>query len=339
MTGVSAKARRGASYDVARLAVAPHARRGYDAAGNLIADGAYTYTYNARGRLSRVSYGTSRTTYALNGLGQRVMKTGKGVSTGTNRFVYDEQGHLLGEYNSTAGMIQETVYLGDTPVAVLTPIATHYIHPDHLDTPRAITDTANKVVWCWDSDPFGATAANEDPDGDRKKFSYNLRFPGQYFDKETGLHYNYFRDYDPGTGRYVQSDPIGLLGGINTYTYVMSNPLWYSDPKGLAAQQPWGTQPCPACGGPSNGNVVPGFTLQNPGCDSFPNFLENRCVKKCCKEHDECYTKNRCNASSWIGNIFGAALACQRCNAAASRCVRANLSNSSSNSGNCSDCR
>ena len=87
----------------------------------------------------------------------------------------------------------------------------YYVYADHLNTPRVITDGTNKVVWRWDSDPFGADAANEDPDGDGTKFRYNLRFPGQYYDGETGLHYNYFRDYDSTTGRYVESDPLGII--------------------------------------------------------------------------------------------------------------------------------
>jgi len=116
-----------------------------------------------------------------------------------------------------------------------------YIQPDHLDTPRTVTDSTQKVIWQWDNqDPFGANAANEDPDGDGQRFSLNLRFPGQYFDSETGLHYNYFRDYDPSTGRYIQSDPIGLTGGLNTYAYVGGNPISYRDPFGFDR---WGDDP------------------------------------------------------------------------------------------------
>jgi RHS repeat-associated protein len=95
-----------------------------------------------------------------------------------------------------------------------------YVWADHLDTPRAVTssDAASTLLWKWDSDPFGTTPATE------TGLSYNLRFPGQYFDGETQTHYNYFRDYNPSTGRYVQSDPLGQLAGTNTYLYV-SNPL------------------------------------------------------------------------------------------------------------------
>ena len=109
------------------------------------------------------------------------------------------------------------------------------LHPDHLGTVRAITDTSQRVVWRWDSTPFGDTLPKEDPDGDGdgQALRFNLRFPGQYFDTETGLHYNYFRDYDPATGRYVQSDPIGLRGGLNTYAYVGGNPVVSADPLGL----------------------------------------------------------------------------------------------------------
>lgn len=116
-------------------------------------------------------------------------------------------------------------------------IAIYYVHTDQLNTPRRVTRPAdNAIVWRWDSDPFGEAPANTDPDGDSVQFEYNLRFPGQYYDAETGLHYNYFRDYDPAIGRYVESDPIGLRGGINTYQYANANPVKFLDPAGL---DPW----------------------------------------------------------------------------------------------------
>lgn len=113
----------------------------------------------------------------------------------------------------------------------------YYVHPDHLNTPRQITtsDVANTVVWRWDSEPFGSTLPDQDPDQNSQVLSYNLRFPGQYFDGETQLNYNYFRDYSSVTGRYVQSDPIGLYGGLNTYVYAHDAPIRHTDSLGLAS--------------------------------------------------------------------------------------------------------
>jgi RHS repeat-associated protein len=202
----------------------------YDAAGHLTSNGSATFTYNARGRLVGATVGRATTTYVVNGLGQRVAKDGAG---GTVRFVYDEAGHLIGEYGKSGGAVEETVYLGDTPVLVRVKHATYAVYADHLNAPRLIVNGKGAPVWQWDADPFGATPANERPSGKGPTFTYNLRLPGQYFDAETGLHYNGFRDYDPKTGRYLESDPIGLAGGLNTYSYVRNNPLRLIDPYGL----------------------------------------------------------------------------------------------------------
>jgi len=108
-----------------------------------------------------------------------------------------------------------------------------YLHTDHLNTPRVGTDANGAVVWRWEDEAFGATLPNEDPDGDSMTTTVNLRFPGQYYDAETGLHYNWNRYYDPALGRYVTSDPIGIQGGLNTYLYANANPARFVDPLGL----------------------------------------------------------------------------------------------------------
>ena len=210
----------------------------YDAAGNTLGDGSRSFTYNDAGRMATATSGGVTTSYVYSGLGERVKKSNTGL---TRYFAYDEAGQLLGEYDDTGSLVQETVWLGDIPVATLRPdglggVDVYYVHTDHLNTPRRVTrPTDDTIVWRWDSVPFGATAADEDPDGDTQTFTYNLRFPGQYYDQETELHYNYYRTYDPSTGRYLESDPIGLWGGTNTYEYVYGNPLIYIDPYGLWA--------------------------------------------------------------------------------------------------------
>ena len=157
--------------------------------------------------------------------------------------MYDEAGHLVGEYTISSGAavrVQETVWLGDIPIATLRTngagVDVFYVHTDQLNTPTKVTSNAATPVlrWKWDPTPFGEGAPTE-PAG---AFKYNLRFPGQYFDVETNLNYNYFRDYDPATGRYAESDPIGLSGGINTYAYADSTPIEQIDEDGLQAVRP-----------------------------------------------------------------------------------------------------
>ena len=207
----------------------------YDAAGNTLSFAGATFTYNNRGRMASASNVGVTATYTYNALGQRIKRTAFGVTT---LFAYDEAGHLIGEYSSSGALIQETVWLGDTPVATLRPngsggVVLYYVHADHLNTPRLITDTSNNIRWRWDSDPFGTTLPNENP-ASLGVFAYDLRFPGQQYDAVLGLNYNYFRDYDPAVGRYAESDPIGLGGGINTFSYAESDPSASADPLGLA---------------------------------------------------------------------------------------------------------
>jgi RHS repeat-associated protein len=136
------------------------------------------------------------------------------------------------------------------PAQVTTKV--HYVFTDHINTPRVITRaTDNQMVWRWDqADPFGVAQPNENPAG-LGNFKYNPRFPGQLFDAETGLYYNYYRTYDPKTGTYTQSDPIGLQGGINTYAYVNGNPVNLTDRLGLEPDALSG-QPQPYFPGPTD---------------------------------------------------------------------------------------
>lgn len=123
----------------------------------------------------------------------------------------------------------------------------YFISVDHLNTPRLVADATGTTVWRWDQEePFGVNVADENPSM-LGAFEFPLRFPGQYADNETNLHYNNFRDYESILGRYIQSDPLGLGGGIHTYFYVRNNPLSLTDPSGLYHETPGG-DPYPGCG-------------------------------------------------------------------------------------------
>lgn len=216
-----------------------------DTAGNITSDGAgTTFTYNNANRLIQVfKSGNLVATFTYNAKGQRTSKT---TPASTTAFHYDMQGHLIEETTGTGGRIASYMWVEDTPLAVV--FAPHtesnpgnqdrviYIHIDHLNTPRSATDAAGKIVWRWDSNASGRNAPNQDPGNTGIQTVINLRFPGQYYDKETALLYNWNRYYDPNTRRYITSDPIGLEGGTNTYAYAKNNSVNYSDPDGLTPQ-------------------------------------------------------------------------------------------------------
>ena len=202
----------------------------YDQAGNMDTDqsGNRVFTYNAAGRLAQVDdlSGTlGQYTYDANG--QRSRKT---TASGTTQFIFGAGGQLLGEYDVSGGMIREYVYLNGEPLAQINDDeSVLYLHTDHLATPRTATNQTGTQVWRWESDAFGRSA----PSGSE---IVNLRFAGQYYDTETALHYNWNRYYNPETGRYITSDPIGLEGGLNTYAYVEGSPIMFVDPEGLKTQ-------------------------------------------------------------------------------------------------------
>jgi len=239
-----------------RLQAVNGTNRAYDDAGNTTAIGTNTsFQYDADNRLASVTRNGLTTWYLYNGHGERVSR--KSETDGSiARSLYLEDGRWLGDYDYQAGQpIQQIVWLHDWPVAVLdyqtTAEALHYIEPDHLGTPRVVIEQdRNLAVWTWaiSGEAFGNTPPDEDPDGDGIAFPFDMRFPGQRYDNASGLNYNYFRDYEAGTGRYAQSDPIGLAGGLATYSYANGNPGRYIDPRGQAAigicVTPLGFQAC-----------------------------------------------------------------------------------------------
>ena len=182
--------------------------------------------YNAANRVEQVTLANGETVeYRYNALGQR---THKRQASGHRYYLYHENGQLQGEYDETGAMVQTYVWLGHQPIAQITDTAISYYHNDHLGTPIMLTNNRQQIVWKARYTPFGeATISIEGVEN-------RLRFVGQYFDPETGLHYNWNRYYNPETGRYITSDPIGLDDGPNTYAYVKNNPLTYYDPNGLS---------------------------------------------------------------------------------------------------------
>ena len=193
--------------------------------GNTASSAVGSFAYDGYNRLASSQTAAETTTYTYNALGQRIKKINQnGLATS---FHYGPDGELLYEQDQ-AGNTKAYVWLNGRPLARIDNDAQiYYYHVDHLGTPWAMTNSAGAVVWKANYEPFGRATVRINT------VENNLRSLGQYFDRETGMHYNYFRDYDPTTGRYIQFDPIGLAGGLNGFIYANQNPLSYTDPLGL----------------------------------------------------------------------------------------------------------
>lgn len=202
----------------------------HDANGNVITDGSFTYTWDALNRLVQVQEsGSIIATYGYDSQNRRIRKTVGGQSI---HYHYDLNNQLVAESLADGTPLRDYFYLNNEPIALReyqnNPGLYYYI-TDHLGTPRRLITSIGTVVWEAAYLPFGQAQVKTGT------VQNNLRFPGQYFDSETGLHYNWNRYYDPASGRYLSADPIGLAGGMNLYAYVGGDPVNWVDPEGLVA--------------------------------------------------------------------------------------------------------
>ena len=226
--------------DSHHLAAVDGQARSYDAAGNTVSVADKDFAYSDANRMSAVKQvGAVVERYSYNHLGERVRRAP--VSGEAQLTIYDEAGQWIGNYSAAGLRQQQAIWLDDYPIALISaPSAgvpeVAYIQPDHLGTPRVVIDPVRDVaIWEWSNkgETFGYQAPASDPDGDGVAFDLALRFPGQQATDASEMFYNHQREYEPTVGRYTQSDPVGLEGGITTYSYVESDPLSEVDQFGL----------------------------------------------------------------------------------------------------------
>ncbi|MBT2117486.1 DUF2778 domain-containing protein [Dyella sp. LX-66] len=210
--------------------------RTYDANGNTTGNStggdAFGYGYNGRNRMTVVQRnGQTVANYSYNAMGQRVAKAATAPQVVSERFAYDEGSQLLSEYGTTN---RDYITMDGLPVAVVDGVGaaakTSYVISDGLGTPRVVRDDSGLVQWQW---LYQGNVFGEKQPTSVSGYALNLRFPGQYYDAESGGFYNIHRFFDPATARYLQSDPLGLDASVSTYAYAESDPLKFVDPYGL----------------------------------------------------------------------------------------------------------
>lgn len=296
----------------------------YDANGNLITKtevdnpgNSTSYTWDPRNRLKRIDGPGINAQFDYDALDRRVLKTVNGESVA---YIYDRN-QVIGE---VAGSVLSTGFFNGLEVDEI------FARYSSQESRTYLTDALRSVFAQVRDDqgaqnfysfsPYGEVAVLGDDEGNA------IQYTGRENDR-TGLYFYRARYYDPVMKRFISADPIGLDGGLNFYAYVNGDPVSLSDPLGLMGR---GGMPNRGGGGYANrgtgvspnGNYRGGYTPQNPGCDGFPDFLENKCVRQCCDSHDACYDQYRCNSTSWNGNLPGGwSGPCQQCNSTAFACI------------------
>lgn len=271
-----------------RLTERPGVTYQYDANGSLIEkndNGAITrYTYDVAGRMTEVRDGSDSliARYAYDPFGRRIKKT---TSSGTTYFLYSDEG-LIAEAEEGGAISRQYGWepdgtWGTDPLTLTEHSNTYYYQNDHLGTPQKLITASGAVVWSAEYESFGQAHPNINT------IANPLRFPGQYYDVETGTHYNYFRDYDPSIGRYVESDPIGLWGGENNYTYTDGSPIIYIDPLGWMRMYAYPTR------GRGNGWESDFEFHFDPIYETAGKGLVKRYIKKIAKKGAKYATKAR----------------------------------------------
>jgi RHS repeat-associated protein len=296
----------------------------YDGAGNMLSDNrlgsSYAYTYNNANRLKTVSFeGNLRGTYTYNGQQQLIIRavTNLGTANGTVHYIHDRMGNIIAETNGTAtGTVREYVWLPeaeiaptigsrtvvDMPVAVvdgvnLTTPATWMVHVDHLHRPIRMTDAGKVAVWQATWSPWGA------PYQITGSAVLDARLPGQWFQLETGLHYNWHRHYDASLGRYTQPDPLGFVDGPSVYGYAGGSPQHWVDPDGLFRITPFTppsmTRPGPRFPSPRGPIPDPKIYIPPPRTDPTPGATPDNGYY-----HDVCDQKTppgmgKCEEALW----------------------------------------
>jgi len=286
----------------------------YDNVGNLLNanKNKSEYVYDVSGRFSEyLKSNKKQATYRYNHLGQRIQKVIKRTLKNNDEFKsisysYDVNGWLLSEnlYNTQnkRNVIKEYVWLKNKPIAQLKrsimpdgnlgDLEINYIHTDHLNTPRFATNKNGEISWKWLSDGFGNGQTQKDVDKDGKNTEISLRFPGHYYDNESKLFYNGYRNYNPKFGRYTQADPIGLMGGLNRYIYSQNDPINLIDRYGLSVCT--GTKLHKDNCDSSNSRHGVVTTGQSSGGLANLAYITSGC------DSDGCFTKNSLNTSSLI---------------------------------------